>query len=253
MKLFGLIGQSLTHSYSANYFTQKFAKEKFTDCRYNLYPLQSLNQLNELVKTNQQLIGFNVTIPFKETIIPFLDDLDETAMKIQAVNTVCIFREGLKYFLKGFNTDVYGFKNSVDFPEKVKKALILGTGGAAKAVAFALSTMGISTIFVSRNPLDKHSIYYQDLKLEHFQEYQLIVNATPVGMFPDIKSYPVLPYHFIQSGNILYDLVYNPAITRFMQFGMEKGATVFNGLKMLELQAEESWKIWNSMDCFDLQ
>lgn len=248
MKLYGLIGQTLTHSFSAKYFAEKFRKENLTDYSYELFPLQSLNELDGLIRNNPELKGFNVTIPFKKEIIPLLDQLDETALEVQAVNTVCIIREGDSYRLKGFNTDVYGFKDSIVFANYIQKALILGTGGAAKAVAWSLSALGIESYFVSRNPVIKFSIDYNNLRQEHFREYQLIVNSTPVGMFPDVKTFPPIPYQFIHSGNFLYDLVYNPEITCFMRFGMEKGAKVFNGLKMLELQAEESWKIWNSMD-----
>jgi len=248
MKLFGLVGQPLTHSFSARYFAKKFRKENFTNFRYELFPLQSLNELDGLIRTNPDMRGFNVTIPFKKEIIPFLDQLDETAIEVQAVNTVIVIRNAEKYFLKGFNTDVVGFKNSTVFTKNIQKALILGTGGAAKAVAWSLKFSGIDSYFVSRNPVEEFSIGYNCLKQEHFREYQLIVNSTPMGMFPDVKAFPPIPYQFIHSGNFLYDLVYNPEITCFMRFGMEKGAKVFNGLKMLELQAEESWKIWNSMD-----
>jgi len=248
MKLYGLIGKTLAHSFSAEYFYRKFIKENIAGCRYDLFPLQSLNELDGLIRNNPQLKGFNVTIPFKKTIIPLLDQVDETAREVQAVNTVCIFRKGDEYWLKGFNTDVYGFKNSFEIPGNIHKAIILGTGGAAKAVAWSLTSMRIGYLFVSRNLASENSICYDDLKSEDFYEYQLIINTTPLGMYPDVDSYPPIPYQFIRPGNILYDLVYNPEITCFLRFGMERGAKVLNGLRMLELQAEESWKIWKSAD-----
>lgn len=249
MKRLGLIGRKLIHSFSASYFSEKFKNENISDFSYQLFPLETLSELHQLITCNADLVGFNVTTPFKQAIVNYLDELDPTAVEIGAVNTVCVFRKDNGFHLKGFNTDVYGFKGAFDFSNCNCQALILGTGGAAQAVSYALRLLGISSKFVSRNPSDKLMLGYPDLTAGHFKDFRLIINATPSGMYPDIESFPPLPYHFLQPENILYDLVYNPEITRFMKFGIEKGATVINGLKMLKLQAEASWKIWNSMDC----
>lgn len=248
MKRLGLIGRKLTHSFSASYFSEKFKNEGVSDFSYQLFPLDTLSGLRQLIANEPDLVGVNVTIPFKQEIINYLDELDPIAREIGAVNTVCIIRKGHEFHLKGYNTDVYGFKNSFDFPKSSYQALILGTGGAARAVSYALRLSGIASKFVSRNPSDRQILGYQDLTEGHIKDFRLLINATPAGMYPDIESFPPMPYHFLQPENILYDLVYNPGLTRFMQFGLEKGATVINGLKMLEIQAEESWKIWNSMD-----
>lgn len=252
MKIYGLIGQTLTHSFSARYFTQKFKKENITHCQYKLFPIQNLNTLDAFIRDNPDLCGFNVTFPFKQTIIPFLHQLDDTAEEIKAVNTVLIHRNNEEFWLKGFNTDGIGFRNSLEIPKSIQKALILGTGGAARAVAWSLASLGIGHLFVSRNKTGLNVIRYEELKPEHFRQFRLIINATPAGMFPNVHTAPPIPYSFLHSENIMYDLVYNPSITRFMHHGMEKGAKVFNGLKMLTLQADESWEIWKSIDYGDI-
>lgn len=248
MKLLGLIGQKLSHSFSEKYFSEKFRKENITDYSYRLFPLENLTRLHHFITDNADLVGFNVTIPFKQQIINYLDELDPTSREVGAVNTVSILRKEHSFHLKGYNTDAHGFIRSFDFPKSTFQALILGTGGAAQAVYHALKLLGVTSKFVSRNPLNLQILRYQDLTPDHFKDFQLIINATPAGMYPDTESFPPLPYQFLQPENILYDLVYNPETTRFMQFGREKGAQVINGLKMLELQAEESWNIWRSMD-----
>jgi shikimate dehydrogenase len=201
-----------------------------------------LHQLELFCKnTAPDLCGFNVTIPYKEQIIPFLDDLDSPAKTIGAVNTVVV-KNGR---LIGYNTDFEGFKSSLlpFLPKRPIKALILGTGGASKAVAYALRTLNIPYLFISRNP-DK-GLTYQSLSKEIMAEYSLVINTTPIGMFPNIDQFPDIPYPFLTSQHLLYDLVYNPALTTFLKKGQMQGAQILNGLKMLELQAEKAWEIWN--------
>ena len=245
-KLYGLIGYPLTHSFSEKYFTEKFAKETISDSEYNLFPLQTIGQLTQLIKDNPRLSGLNVTIPFKESVIPFLDELDETAKKVGAVN--CIKVESGK--LKGYNTDVYGFKQSIKpfLENHHERALILGTGGASKAVYHVLKEIGIDCYFVSRDKSTatlKNVFDYEELNEYIFNAFKLIVNTTPVGMFPDINHAPKIPFERITSSHLLYDLVYNPMETEFLKRGKEKGALTVNGLSMLHQQAEEAWRIWN--------
>lgn len=239
---FGLVGKTLKHSFSKQYFTDKFAQLHLTQHTYSNFELEDLHQLELFCKnTAPDLCGFNVTIPYKEQIIPFLDDLDSPANTIGAVNTVVV-KNGR---LIGYNTDFEGFKSSLlpFLPDRPIKALILGTGGASKAVAYALRTLEIPYLFVSRNP-DK-GLTYQSLSKEIMAEYSLVINTTPIGMFPNINQFPDIPYPFLTSQHLLYDVVYNPALTTFLKKGQMQGAQTLNGLKMLELQAEKAWEIWN--------
>ncbi|MFI5134447.1 MAG: shikimate dehydrogenase family protein [Chitinophagales bacterium] len=242
-KLFGLIGYPLAHSFSKKYFTEKFKKEKISDCLYENFPLHSIEEFPSLIESHPDLLGLNVTIPYKEQVISFLDELDETSGKIGAVNTIKISQGKLT----GHNTDVYGFMNSIkDLLQPFhSSALILGTGGGAKAVAFGLMKMGIEFDFVSRNP-DEKELRYEDLDEAVIHQYKIIINTTPVGMFPDIDSCPPIPYELLTSSHLLFDLIYNPDETLFLMKGKQQGATVKNGLEMLQLQAERSWEIWNS-------
>lgn len=248
MRQFTLIGYPLSHSFSEKYFTEKFVREGIQQHEYFLSPLEKIDQFPQLISTYPNLVGLNVTIPYKEEIIPYLDEISEEAKAIGAVNTIRI-RNGK---LKGFNTDVYGFEKSlVDFlliKEKeinVENALVLGTGGAAKAVVFILKKLGINPILVSRKK-GKGDLVYKDLDQVIFDECRLIVNTTPLGMLPNLESCPDLPFARINEKYYLYDLVYNPEKTVFLKRGENQGAAIKNGLEMLHLQAEKAWEIWNT-------
>lgn len=242
MKKFGLIGYPLKNSFSQNYFNSKFLSLGLLQYEYHNFPFKNIAQLENLLATEPDLTGFNVTIPFKEAIIPYLTELDTSAREAGAVN--CVKRVNSK--LIGYNTDVYGFENSL-LPLLVNtsnlKALVLGTGGAAKAVAYVLRKQSIPYTFVSRTPeADQYS--YAELSAEIISTHKLIINCTPLGMFPDIDGKPPLPYNLLTPEHIAYDLIYLPVETRFLQHSREQGATTKNGLEMLHLQAEKSWEIW---------
>lgn len=242
MRSFGLIGKSLSHSFSQRFFSQMFA-EKGIEAVYNLYEIPDVSYLRPLITANPNLVGLNVTIPFKETVLAELDEIDPEAEKIGAVNTILISRGKLK----GFNTDFYGFRDSIKpfLAHGMERALILGTGGASRAVDFALRSLGIEVLFVSRSPSGKNQVHYKDINEQALRAFRLIVNTTPLGTFPDVDALPDLPYQYITSEHLLYDLVYNPAETAFMKAGKSRGAAVTNGLTMLHLQAMKSWGIWN--------
>ncbi len=245
-RLFGLIGYPLTHSFSKRYFSEKFEKEGLTDCAYELFPIESIDQLPALLQQYPELTGLNVTIPYKEAVMPYLHRLNPEAAAIGAVNTICI-ANGM---LTGYNTDAHGFRISLErFLKSNQKlisgALVLGTGGASKAVTWVLHQMQIPFILVSRHP-KPGQIHYQDIQKELLQQYPLVVNATPLGMAPKVQECPPLPYHLLTPNNLLYDLVYNPEYTRFLQQGMEMGCYTSNGLEMLYLQAEKAWALWNA-------
>ncbi|APZ47961.1 shikimate dehydrogenase [Polaribacter reichenbachii] len=243
-KLFGLLGKNISYSFSRGYFTEKFKELNLNKHKYVNFDLQEIQNFPSIIDENEHLKGINVTIPYKEDVIPFLNKLDKTAEEIGAVNTIKFTKRG---DLKGYNSDVVGFENSI-FPllkKHHKRALILGTGGASKAIAYAFKRNDIKFKFVSRKPKGKKEISYDDLTQEIMEKYTIIVNSTPVGTSPEIEKYPNIPYQFITSNHILYDLIYNPAETTFLSKGKEKGATIKNGLEMLKLQAEESWRIWN--------
>lgn len=242
MRLFGLIGFPLSHSFSKGFFTDKFEKEGITGCRYENFPIEDISRFPLLWKEHPQLEGLNVTIPYKQAVIPFLDDFSEAAQEIGAVNCVQLRNNRLK----GHNTDVIGFKRSLEplLKPHHTKALILGAGGAAKAVKFALKQLGISYTEVSRKYFDG-TIAYEAIDEAVMQSHPLIINTTPLGMYPNVAEAPPVPYHFINEDHLLYDLIYNPAETLFMQNGAARGAAVKNGHEMLILQAEASWEIWN--------
>jgi shikimate dehydrogenase len=246
MKLVGLIGYPLSHSFSAGYFSEKFRKEGITDFQYLNFPLQDLSGFSELVRTYPELLGLNVTIPYKEKIIAYIDKLDPVAEKIGAVNTLKFVQDGSHRMITGYNTDYWGFRDSLlpHINQSHKNALILGTGGASKAVSFVLKELGINWVFVSRNP-EKGELGYHDLCISIIKKHLLIINTTPLGTFPDINSFPDIPYDLLTPDHILYDLVYNPPETEFLRLGRQKGAHCINGQRMLELQAEKSWEIWN--------
>jgi len=245
MKLFGLIGHPLTHSFSKQYFENKFEKESIVDCSYNLYDIKNIS-LYKNVFENQNLIGLNVTIPYKESIIDLLDELDEVAKNIGAVNTIKFDPKTKKTI--GYNTDYFGFKNSLKpFLENThERALILGTGGASKAIAYVLKELNINYLFVSRNPKNENEIAYNDVNQYVIKHHQIIINTTPLGTYPNINDFPNIPYELLTANHLLYDLVYNPEETMFLKKGKEKGTITINGLQMLKLQAEKSWEIWNS-------
>lgn len=244
-RFFGLIGHPLGHSYSKVFFTKKFKKEKL-NAQYDLYELKSLDKLDKILN-NKRLYGLNVTIPYKEQIITHIDKLDETAQTIGAVNVIKIDREGKVFKTKGYNTDTVGFKNSIKpyIRDYHSKALILGTGGAAKAINYALQEMNIETLFVSRTPEKENEISYNALTEELINEYFIIINATPIGTYPLVNQYPDIPYEYITNKHILFDAVYNPAETQFLKRGKLQGAQTLNGEQMLYNQAEEAWRIWN--------
>jgi len=247
MRIFGLIGFPLSHSFSKRYFTQKFIDEKISDTEYQNFEIENASSILEVLASNKNLKGFNVTIPHKQAIIPLLDDVNEFAKRIGAVNVVKVLPDGK---LVGYNSDYFGFLNSlksfVGEPLKGKKALILGTGGASKAVKVAFENEGVSFQYVSRNR-GEQILAYSDLTPELIQSVDIIVNSSPLGMSPNVDSCPDIPYDALSGKHFLYDLVYNPEVTLFMKKGAEKGAKTINGLKMLELQAEKAWEIWNEL------
>ncbi|TAM96575.1 MAG: shikimate dehydrogenase [Chitinophagaceae bacterium] len=241
MRHFGLIGFPLSHSFSKKYFSEKFQKEHITDCDYENFPLASIELFPELLK-KEKPEGLNVTIPYKESVISYLDYLDPAAEKIAAVN--CIhFKNGKS---TGFNTDIIGFERSLKplLRPQHHHALILGTGGASKAIGYVLSKLNISFHYVSRHKKPDR-FTYGDLNEEIIQQHTLIINTTPLGTSPDVNLCPDIPYQFLRKEHLLYDLIYNPPETLFLQRGKERGAAIKNGYEMLLIQAEASWEIWN--------
>lgn len=239
---FGLVGKNISYSFSKGYFGDKFEKLNLEDYSYDNLDFQNIEDFPEFIKQNPTISGLNVTIPYKEAIIPFLDKLSKRATEIGAVNTIKITKSGK---LKGFNTDYIGFQKSIEPLLNVnhKKALILGTGGASKAVAYALKQLGIPYLFVSRTALGD-AIGYNQINEKTFEEFQIIINCTPVGTFPNTNTCPEIPYEYFTSNHLAFDLIYNPAETLFLKKAKEQGAIVKNGLEMLTLQAEKSWDIW---------
>ena len=242
MRLFGLIGYPLSHSFSKKYFTEKFEKEGITGCRYELFPLNTIEGLRPLLENNPELEGLNVTIPYKKQVLPYLDEsrIPEGLLACNCINII-------NGKLVGYNTDVTGFEKSLVPLLKTyhQKALVLGNGGATAAVVFVLKKLGIDFDIVSRKRHDHSTLTYQDINKKIISDSLLIINTTPLGMEPDTGSCPDIPYPYLTGKHLLYDLVYNPAKTLFLQKGEERGATIKNGEEMLVLQAEESWRIWN--------
>jgi shikimate dehydrogenase len=241
MKTFGLIGKNISYSFSRTYFTEKFKKENI-DAKYYNFDLEEINQFRDVIKEMPDLGGLNVTIPYKQEIITFLDDLAPEAREIGAVNTIQI--KGNR--LIGYNTDYIGFSESIKplLKSHHNNALILGTGGASKAIAYALKKLDIEYKFVSRSS-GKGKLGYDDLSEEVIKDHNIIINTTPVGTFPDVEEYPEFPVEYLTENHLVYDLIYNPEITQLLALAKKRGATVKNGLKMLELQAESAWNIWN--------
>ncbi|MEX0966900.1 MAG: shikimate dehydrogenase [Bacteroidia bacterium] len=247
MKKLGLIGFPLSHSHSKQYWEQKFSSEGISGYGYSLYPLASIEEFPMLLKREPELAGLNVTIPYKESILAYLNELDSEAEAVRAVNTISLQQKGGKLWCKGFNTDLYGFRQSFEKkfdPAIHKKALVLGSGGASKAVRYVLDRLDIPFAVVSRYA-GKGDFSYDDIDEETMRGHQVIINATPVGMYPNEQSLPPLPYQFLTPDHYLFDLVYNPAETAFLAKGKEHGTTVQNGLGMLHLQADRAWEIWN--------
>lgn len=241
-KIYGLVGRDISYSFSAGYFAEKFANAGLNNHTYQNFDIQNINQLPEIIKNTKGLKGLNVTIPYKEEVIPLLDKLSKKAAKIGAVNTIVISKNGLK----GYNTDHYGFRKALKplLKPHHEKALIFGTGGASKAIAFALREMKIEYDFVSRTATDV-IFSYNDLNEELFNEYQIIINTTPVGTFPDVDQFPPIDYSLFTHQHIAFDLIYNPEETAFLRKARENGAVTKNGYDMLVHQAEKAWAIWN--------
>mgnify|MGYP004612239603 CR=1 FL=1 len=248
MDKYGLIGYPLGHSFSISYFNQKFTDENI-DASYENFEIPTIDLLPEILDSNPNLRGLNVTIPYKEKVISYLDSISPEARSIGAVNVIRVTHEGSKTLLKGFNSDVIGFTQSIEpMLEKYhKKALILGPGGASKAINFGLKSLGLETLFVSRREKEG-TIQYKDVTADVVKEYNVIVNCTPCGMYPHTEECPALPYEAMDSRTILYDLIYNPDETLFMKKGAAQGANTKNGLEMLLLQAFASWEFWNGKE-----
>lgn len=246
MRTFGLIGYPLSHSFSKKFFTEKFQRESINDCRYELFPIESASQMSELINNDPSLSGLNVTIPHKLQVIPYLNEVDEAADKIGAVNCIAIDQSGTSPVLKGYNTDAFGFSESLKplLENHHRKALVFGDGGAAKAVKYVLDTLNIPYLLVTRKAAPG-SILYEEVDEKLLHEHQLLINTTPLGMSPNISTAPAIPYQFLNSNHLAYDLVYNPEETLFLTQAKDHGAKIKNGLEMLYLQAERSWYYWN--------
>lgn len=242
-KMYGLIGKDIHYSFSQNYFTQKFKALKLKDSSYTNFDIPKINEFSTIIESTEHLKGLNVTIPYKQVVIPYLDSLSKKALKIGAVNTIAISKNKK---LKGYNTDWFGFYHSLKplLKSHHTKALILGTGGASKAIEFALKKLNIHYFFVSRTPQEE-VFSYDDLNQEILKEYTILINTTPLGTFPNIEDKPDIPYEYITKQHIAYDLIYNPEKTAFLQLAEKNGATVKNGHEMLILQAEKAYKIWS--------
>lgn len=246
MEKYGLIGYPLGHSFSISYFNQKFQDEGI-DAVYENFEIPTIDALPEVLDSNPNLRGLNVTIPYKEKVLPFLDSVSPEARAIGAVNVIRVTHEGNNIKLKGYNSDVIGFTKSIESmldKKWHKKALILGTGGASKAIDYGLRNLGLETVFVSRYERPG-TIQYSTITPEVIQEYNVVVNCTPIGMYPKTEEYPLLPYEAMDQHTILYDLIYNPDETKFMKLGKKYGAQTKNGLEMLLLQAFASWEFWH--------
>ena len=248
MEKYGLIGYPLGHSFSKNYFNEKFENEGIS-AKYINFEIPNIQNLPEVIESNPELQGFNVTIPYKEKVLSYLDSVSPEARAIGAVNVVKVTHKGNKVVLKGYNSDVIGFTRSIEpmLEPCHKKALILGTGGASKAINYGLKSLGLETLFVSRFERE-NTIQYEKITPEIIKEYNVIVNCTPVGMYPHADECPLLPYEAMDTHTLLYDLIYNPDQTLFMRKGAEHGATVKNGLEMLLLQAFASWEFWKGKE-----
>ncbi len=257
--VYGLIGYPLSHSWSAAYFTEKFNRQGIRGATYVPFPLKDIGELPGLVRQTPGLRGLNVTIPYKEKVLDYMDELSETARSIGAVNTITISHRQGNILLKGDNTDAFGFEKSLEENGILSKgkdpansgvlapsgAMVLGTGGASRAVRHVLESHGWNVLLVSRFPKKDRAVSYDALRRSHFQDCRLIVNTTPLGMYPEVEGCPPIPYEYLSGDHILYDLVYNPEHTRFLEMGKKAGCRTIGGHRMLVLQAERSWEIWN--------
>jgi len=243
IRKFGLLGRNIEYSFSRKYFTERFKRDGFQHYSYENFDISDISDFPNVIKNNRDLKGLNVTIPYKEAVIPFLDKMSPNAEKIGAVNTIKFTKKG---YLKGYNTDFYGFKKALKplLKEHHKKALILGTGGASKGVAFALEQLDILYTFVSREA-NENAIDYNRINATTFDNYFIVINTTPLGTSPNVKEFPPIPYQFFTKNHIAFDLIYNPEETQFLKKAKKYGAITKNGLEMLAFQAEKSWKIWN--------
>lgn len=246
-RTFGLIGKSLSHSFSKQFFTDYF-KQHEIDAVYQNFELSNIKEITNILK-DEEVFGLNVTIPYKTEVIPFLDELDDEAKAVGAVNTIRFFERNGKRVCKGYNTDFTGFRNSIKpfLKNHHERALILGTGGASKAVAHVLEGIGLDCLFVSRNKTDDSQLSYEELNNYVINSHLLIVNTTPVGTAPNINDKPLLPYEHIGEKHLCYDLIYNPAKTAFLKEAEKQGAMIQNGHDMLKIQALSAWKIWNTV------
>lgn len=249
MKKLGLIGYPLAHSFSKKFYLEKFEREHITDVHYDLYPMEDISDFPLLYEQDPAFYGFNVTIPHKRSVMRFLHELSPEAREINAVNCIQIRQQEGKPFLKGFNTDAFGFEQSLRplIQPQHTRALVFGNGGAAQAVFYVLNKLGINFKIVSRSR-NKGDITYADLTEETIASHQLLINCSPVGTFPNVQDAPDIPYNGIGSTHLLYDLIYNPEETAFLKHGKERGAVIKNGYEMLILQAEKNWTIWNQED-----
>jgi shikimate dehydrogenase len=247
MRTFGLIGYPLAHSFSKKFFTEKFEKEGIAEHKYELFPIENIAAVVSLIAADSSLSGLNVTIPHKVGVMPYLNELEPAAEKIGAVNCISIAHKDGQTRLKGYNTDAFGFQESLKpyLKEHHTHALILGDGGAAKAVKYVLDQLKVTYLSVVRTAAP-NAILYSDLTEELIQKHQVIINTTPLGTFPNIEAAPAIPYQWLTSQHLAYDLVYNPEETEFLKRAKAQGAAVKNGYEMLQLQAERSWVIWNS-------
>ncbi|AOW21869.1 shikimate dehydrogenase family protein [Urechidicola croceus] len=242
---FGLIGKNISYSFSKGYFLEKFKNLNLHSLTYRNFDIPEIEEFPFLIyHKEEEFRGFNVTIPYKESIMRYLSEIDSDAQKIGAVNTIKVTEDNQ---LIGYNTDIYGFENSLKplLKSNHRKALILGTGGASKAIAFVLEKLNIEYVFVSRSLKSENIISYENLNKEIIANHQLIINCTPLGTYPNIEDCPNIPYKFLTDKHFLYDLIYNPPESTFLKQGKQHGAIIKNGLQMLELQAEKSWEIWN--------
>jgi len=245
MRRFGLIGYPLGHSFSKKFFTEKFERENIVSCAYENYPLKSIEEFPVLLHSVPELAGLNVTIPYKTSVIRYLDSVDREASEIGAVNVIKLRRLKDRIETFGFNSDITGIRDSIRHVlNDIKQAMVLGTGGSSRSVCFVLEKSGIKVIRVSRNR-GKGVVTYDEITPELLDQTDLIVNTTPLGMFPDTGSKPNINYHYLKKRHILFDLVYNPEITAFLYEGQKRGCAIIKGIEMLWSQAERSWVIWN--------
>lgn len=249
MAKYGLLGFPLTHSFSKRFFTEKFAGENL-DHSYENFEIDTIKKFPDIIKNNPEIVGLNVTIPYKEQVIPYLDEMDEASQKIGAVNTIRVIRENGNVFLKGYNTDTFGFEKSITQLLKPfhTKALILGTGGASKALKYVLTKLGIEYISASIEELKEKEITYSEIDEKVMNERLVIINATLLGTYPKEDTFPSIPYEYLNNKHLLFDLVYNPETTIFLAHGNKVGATTKNGYDMLLNQALKSWEIWNTKE-----